>query len=166
MAYPNDFADWVATQVRDRALAERLAAVDPFDMSGLEALREELISIVDDHLSRMAVVPRVMFGEPFHFKQSRILEVPTARDVWTLQDFRDAIADIEASALYYHMFEARVRLGRPDNDFSLWVREGLGVPELADQIRKINPYLGSLERLRSRLLELCDEFLARPQASA
>src|SRR5215475_9890960 len=79
--YPNDFAQWVATEVRDLVLGERLAAVDPFAFSNLEALREELISIIDDHLSQTPIVPRVVYGSPFHFSQSRILEVPTAIEV-------------------------------------------------------------------------------------
>jgi hypothetical protein len=33
------------------------------------------------------------------------------------------------------------------------------MPELADKLRTINPYLGSLERVRSALLTVCDEFL-------
>ncbi len=158
--YPNDFATWVALQVRDRVLGERLAAVDPFEFDGLEPLREELVSIIDDHLSRMPLVPGVILGEPFYFMQSRIIEVPTGHTASTLGEFRNALADVDASAIYYHMFEARIRLGRKENDFSIWIREHLGLPELARRVLAINPYLGSLERLRSRLLVLCDQFLA------
>ncbi|MDN5942244.1 MAG: DUF5752 family protein, partial [Nitrospira sp.] len=50
--YPNDFAQWVAMEVRDHVLGERLAVIDPFEFQGLELLREELISVIDDHLSR------------------------------------------------------------------------------------------------------------------
>jgi hypothetical protein len=35
------------------------------------------------------------------------------------------------------------------------------MPELAKKLRAINPYLGSLERVRSELLTVCDEFLDR-----
>ena len=35
-AYPNDFANWVATHIRDQVLAERLSVVDPFQFSNLE----------------------------------------------------------------------------------------------------------------------------------
>ena len=161
LVYPNDFAQWVATEVRDHVLAERLAVVDPFEFQGLEPLREELISVVDDHLSRTPIVPRVIFGEPFHFNQSRILEVPTGLELWTLQEFRNALSDVEVSAIYFHMFEARHRLKREESDFSAWIRQSLGMPELAEKLRTINPYLGSLERLRSALLTICDEFLTK-----
>ncbi len=159
--YPNDFAQWVAMEVRDHVLGERLAVVDPFAFTNLEGLREELISIIDDHLSRTSIVPRVIFGAPFHFNQSRILEVPTGLVVTTLRAFRHALADVEVSAIYFHVFEARHRLARAENDFSAWVRQSLGLPELAQRLQSINPYLGSLERLRSALVTICDEFLAQ-----
>ena len=82
--YPNDFAQWVASEVRDLVLGERLAVVDPFAFANLETLRDELLSIIDDHLSRMPVVPRVIYGSPFHFNQSRILKVPTG-SLWRRQ---------------------------------------------------------------------------------
>ena len=162
-AYPNDFAEWVAMEVRDHVLAERLAVVDPFDFKGLEPVREELISIIDDHLSRSRIVPGVIFGDPFHFNQSRILEVPTGLEVWTLQEFRNALSDVDVSAIYYHMLEARHRLDRPESDFSAWIRQGLEMPDLAEKMLAINPYHGNLERLRSALLTVCDEFLLKEQ---
>ncbi len=160
--YPNDFAEWASEQVRDHLLAERLSVVDPFEFPSLEALREELISIIDDHLSGMATVPRVGFGTPFYFNRSRILEVPTGLETQTLREFRNAISEVDVSAIYFHVFEAHLRLQREENDFSAWIRSSLKLPELADQMQALNPYLGSLERLRSSLLTMCDEYLAKP----
>lgn len=162
--YPNDFAQWVAMEVRDHLLAERLAVVDPFAFSNLEALREELISVIDDHLSRTAIVPRVIFGSPFHFGQSRVLEVPTGLEVTTLEEFHHAIAEVEVSAIYFHVFEARHRLGSSENDFSTWALRSLGMPEFAQRLQSMNPYQGSLERLRSSLVAACDEFIAASPA--
>lgn len=159
--YTNDFATWAALEVRDQVLAEKLAVVDPFEFSSLESLRDEMISIIDEHLSRMAIVPGVVFGEPFYFKQSRFIEVPTARQASTLREFRSALSEVDASTIYFHMFEARIRLHRQDSDFSIWIEKNLGFPELAARIRSVHPYVGSLERLRSRLLVVCDEFLSK-----
>jgi len=163
--YPNDFAEWVGEQVRDHILAERLSVVDPFDFNSLEALREELISILDDHLSGLASVPRAGFGTPFYFNKSRILEVPTGVEARSLREFRDAISEVDASAIYFHVFEAHLRLQREENDFSAWIRGSLKLPDVADRIKALNPYLGSLERLRSGLLKVCDEGLARLERS-
>jgi hypothetical protein len=52
-----------------------------------------------------------------------------------------------------------VRQGRRENDFSQWVRREAGLPALADRVARINPYAGSLERVRARLLTLVDEAL-------
>src|SRR5207249_7361022 len=122
MAYGNDFAAWVATQVRDQVLAERLAVVNPFEFTGLEHLREELASIIHDHLLRLSTVPRVEFGEPFYFQQSHIVEVALGPGANTLGEFRAGLASVDASAIYFHMVEARARLGRRAGDFAEWIR--------------------------------------------
>ncbi len=160
--YTNDFAQWVATQVRDLVLGERLAVIDPFEFSSLEGLREELISVIDDHLSRASIVPHIVYGNPFYFNQSRIIEVPTGHCVTSLEEFRQALAEVEISSIYFHMFEARVRLPRQQSDFSIWAAQSLKLPALSERFRTMNPYVGSLERLRSGLLAICDEFLLQP----
>lgn len=158
-AYGNDFAAWVAVHVRDQVLAERLAVINPFEMTGLEALREELISVIHDHLVRVAAVPRAEFGEVFHFQQSHIVEVPLGPAVSTLGEFRAGLAEVDASAIYFHMVEARARLGRRAGDFAEWIRLELGQPELADRLERIDAYMTSLERVRARVLALVDEAL-------
>lgn len=165
-AYPNDFAQWVVMQIGAHVLGERLAILDPFDYPDLENLREELISIIDDHLSRSPIIPRVVFGQPFHFKRSRILEVPIGLEARTLQEFRDIVTDIDVSSIYYHMFEAHFRLRRAENDFSAWLRTSLRLTNLADRIRAINSYQGSLERLRSKLISACDDVLTSESAKS
>ncbi|MBI4571914.1 MAG: hypothetical protein HY713_01340 [candidate division NC10 bacterium] len=159
-AYPNDFATWAAVQVRDRVLGERLAMVDPGEFANLQTLREELVSVIDDHLRRLQIVPGVIFGEPFDFIQSRIVEIATGTQVRTLQEFRDALLEVDVSAIYFHLVESRMRLGRGQNDFAAWLDRGLDLPELAARVRAVDPYAGSLERTRARLIQLCDEALA------
>ncbi len=161
--YPNDFATWAAIQVRDRVLGERLGFVSPLDFSTLEAFREEILAIIDDHLSHLSIVPRVIFGEPFDFMQSRIVEVPTGVSAESLEEFRAGLAAIHPSALYFHTIEAPRRLARPEMDFAVWLREGLGHPALAEAMNRVDPYAGSLERLRTELLKLCDAGLQHPR---
>lgn len=159
-AYPNDFATWAAVQVRDRVLGERLAMVDPAQLPNLQALREELVSVIDDRLRGLQIVPGALLGEPFEFIQSRTVEIPTGTEVRTLEAFRNALLDVDASAIYYHLVEARMRLGRGQNDFAAWLEDGLGLQTLAARVRAVDPYAGSLERARTRLIQLCDEALA------
>ncbi len=157
--YPNDFATWAAIQVRDRVLGERLGVIDPYEFESLEDLREALMSVVEDHLSNLHSVPRAGDGESFYFMQSRLIEVPTGTTARTLRELRDGIAGVDASALYFHFYAARIRHDRRDSDFTIWAEEGLRMPTLAQQLRTINPYIFSLEELRGRLVAVCETFL-------
>lgn len=157
--YPNDFATWAAIQVRDRVLGEKLGILSPYDFGNLESMRAEIVTIIADHLSRLQVIPRVIYEEPFHFMQSRIIAAPTGRQAQTLSEFRQVLASVDDSVIYYHTFEAILRLGKPKGDFALWVEEQLGLSELGEKITNIDPYRTSLESVRSRILNLCDEFL-------
>jgi hypothetical protein len=134
--------------------------VDPAGFTNLHNLREELVSIIDEHLRGLQIVPGVILGEPFEFIQSRIVEIPTGIEVRTLQEFRDALLTVDVSAVYFHLVEARLRLGRGQNDFAAWLEHGLGLPELAARLRAVDPYAGSLERARNRIIQVCDEALA------
>jgi hypothetical protein len=157
--YANDFAGWVVGEVRDPLLGEKLAMVDPFEFPDLEALREELCSVIDHHLGHLRSIPRIDRGQPFDFLQSHVLELPVGVVAATLAEFREHLAQVDASAIYFHLFEARVRQGRQENDFSQWLRREVRLPELADRVARLNPYVGSLERVRGRLLTLVDEAL-------
>lgn len=159
--YSNDFANWVASHVRDQTLAERLAIVDPFAFDTLEALREELVSIIDHHTSRLHPVPRVVFGEPFYFVQSHLIEVPIGLKARTLVEFRHCLAHVDASSIYLHALEARVRRGHPRGNFADWLERALGLSSLAEEVAHLNPYLGGLEDIRARMLQLLDAALAR-----
>jgi hypothetical protein len=159
IAYGNDFARWAAVEVRDQVLAERLAVVDPFAFETLDDLREELVSVIDDHLGHTTSVPRIEFGEPFYFQQSFVVEVPLVPGVTTLSAFRDGLAEVDASAIYFHMVEARARLGRRFGDFVEWLRTSLAMPELAARVERVDTYMTSLERVRARVLSLVDQAL-------
>jgi hypothetical protein len=159
--YPNDFATWAAIQVRDRVLGEKLGILNPYDFESLESMRAEIVTIIADHLSRLQVIPRVIYEEPFHFMQSRIIAAPTGLQARTLAEFREVLASADASVIYYHTFEAILRLGKPKGDFALWMEEQLGLPELGERIDKIDPYRISLESVRARILKLCDDFAGK-----
>jgi len=159
--YPNDFATWAAIQVRDRVLGEKLGILDPYDFENLEALRAEIVNIVDEHLSQLQIIPRVIYGEPFYFMQSRIIEVPTGLEARTLTEFRKILTTVDISAVYYHNFEAMLRLGRRMGDFALWIEEQLHLPELAQKISRLDFYMTSLESIRHRIIKLCDEVLKK-----
>jgi hypothetical protein len=162
--YANDFASWATMHLRDRVLGERLAVLDPFECGSLDQLREELISIIDAHLSRLPMVPRVVYGDPFWFIQSHVIEVPTMREARSLAEFRNDLAEVDASAIYYHAVEVPVRRARRSGDFAEWLRGALDRPDLADQVDRIDLYFLSLERVRAQILGLLDAALEHDAA--
>jgi hypothetical protein len=158
-AYSNDFANWAAIQVRDRVLGEKLAVVTPSGEKSLEDIRSELIDIIDIHLSSINIVPRVVYGEPFYFMQSKIIEVPTGVIVTNLEEFYEKLKIVDASTIYNHVFEARLRDRQGKSDFSLWFKGALNMKELADKCEMIDSYMYTLEGLRWQLLDLCKQEL-------
>lgn len=150
-AYPNDFALWADLELHDRRLAERLAAVDPFRLGSIEGVRAELVSTLEQHLQQLSGPPSHA-GEPFRFLQYHVVPVQTGHEARTLREFRDALTDVDVSTLFFHIVDARYRLGRGRGDFAEWVDTVLGRPELAELLGHIDPYAGTLERVRERHL--------------
>jgi hypothetical protein len=62
------------------------------------------------------------------------------------------------------MVEARARLGRRSGDFAEWLRQSLGLPDLAARLERIDCYMTSLERVRARVLSLVDQALESESA--
>src|SRR5438874_958051 len=130
-AYGNDFARWAAVEAHDLVLAERLAVVEPFSFPTLDGLREELVTILHDHLRGVDAVVRLPFARGFHFQQSHVVEVPLGPHVNTLAEFRDGLAAVDPSAIYLHMVEARARRGHElggHRGRRLLLRDGAGAP--------------------------------------
>jgi hypothetical protein len=157
--YPNDFANWTVMQVRDRVLGEKLGAVTPSPGKKLEDIRAELLETIDKHLSSIKIVPAVVHGRPFHFMRSHIIEVPMKGSVKDLAGFTEALRTVHASAIYNHIFEARLRDRRDRSDFAIWLDEVLGLNGLAEGIERIDCYMYSLEGLRDKIIHLCEREL-------
>lgn len=161
--YSNDFATWVVLYAQDRVLGERLGVLDPFDFGDIEQLRDEILRIMADHLSHSAVVSRYIASEPFEFIRSHIIEIPLGLETRTLSEFHDALANVEIGAVYNHVCEARMRKRLLSVDFARWLssEEGLRLPELAVQVERVGRLGLSLEGMRSKILRLCGQELAR-----
>ena len=164
--FPNDFAMWATREVRDQVLGERLGVIDPFDFTNLEALRQELVTTLDDHLSHISVVPRVIHGEPFHFMRARLIEIPSGFEATDVDTFADALGRVDASSIYYHTVEARLRKGVPEGDFARWLRDNAGIDPLAAQVARLSPFSSSLEAMRKQLLHLVHGAQNRAQEKA
>ncbi len=160
-AYPNDFALWVGTEVRDVRLAERLAGVDAFHAGSMERVREELVATISDHLQHLGG-PRPPGRRASASASSRCTSsrCPPGHQARTLAELRDALVEVDVSALFYHTIEARYRAGRGRGDFAEWVAGALGLRDVAERLAHIDPYAGSLERIRDRHLNILSDAIA------
>jgi hypothetical protein len=155
-AYPDDFSTWIATELRDVTLAERLAFHSPFDFPDGDSFRQHLLETIDDHLSQQPVSSAMVVGKPFYFLKGHLVSVPLAMFAADLPSFREGLARVDESALYYHAVERKRGLGDPRGDFAAWVEDALGLPALARSITEIDPFVMSLAGMRGRLLDLVD----------
>lgn len=89
----------------------------------------------------------------FHFLACKTLVLPMPYAANNLMEFAEILKKVSIRAIYFHIFEARMRLGVPDNDFSQWLR-GIGEEGLADEISKLDPYNMTLESLIRKLIKM------------
>lgn len=154
---PNDFAYWVTAMLNDNALGEQLASVDVIQFQTIAELRDAFIEVLEERVRTVDKIRDVFPGEEFSFMATRtfVMALPLAAE--TLHEFREGLRTVSYKSLYYHMFDARLRLARGENDFSRWFRD-LGHPALADAVSRLDPYNTTLEGLRSQILNLVAEY--------
>ncbi len=153
----NDFAVWVTDALGDEVLGERLASVDPFQFPVTSALRERFASVIEERLAEPVAQREASEGREFYFMRVLRLIMPTPIVVKDLRQFIEGIHRVSSSSIYFHMFEARVRLGTGQNDFSLWLQKSLGEPELAEKVARLDPYTYSLEGLKLALIKILEK---------
>ncbi|MDQ7798154.1 MAG: DUF5752 family protein [Candidatus Edwardsbacteria bacterium] len=147
----HDFGYWVGEVIREKGLGERLAAVDPTQYDDIRSFRNRLAEIIEEHLASDPIINQAPPGSQFNFCESTSVILDTGTKAGNLDEFIQALGMITRRSLYYHLFEARIRLHRFDNDFSIWLREHLEAPEIADEISKLDISVYSLEQIRGHL---------------
>ena len=155
LEYTNDFAQWAGESIEERALSERLSNIDPYVFKDIDGLRNELIKVIDDYLGSFPEPRDAVPGDEFYFNEAVIFIFPAGVRVKNLAEFLMAIKYIDASSIYDHFFEARVRLGGID-DFSKWFETELGKKELSEKIRLIDPFMHNIEKIREHISELLE----------
>lgn len=153
---PNDFAYWVTQILGEAELGEHLASIDTTQFSSIGGLREAIIATIEEYLKNSAVA-HLKFareGEEFHFIKSVSFVLPTQYLAYDLSDFIGIIRKITIDSIYFHIFEARLRLEKKTNDFSNWIENSLGDRELADELTTLDPYTRTLEDLREVIVSI------------
>jgi hypothetical protein len=155
---PNDFAYWVAEVLGERELGEILASIDTVQFSTIRALREKIIATIEDYVNAntMATLRFARTGEEFHFIKTVSFILPTNYIVSDLKEFAAALKKITLDSLYFHIFEARLRLEKGRNDFSKWIDDSVGDKALADRIASLDPYTRTLEDLRKTIIRIVE----------
>ncbi len=154
---PNDFAYWITEVLVEPALGERISSLDIVQVRSLEDLRRELLAVIDAHLTDATRHPTAPAGQEFHFMASRTFVFRTPFSASSMEEFRAILPRISVNSLYYHIFEAKLRLEQGQNDFSRWFRDN-GFADLAARVERLDPYTYTLEGLRHTLLTLIDSY--------
>jgi hypothetical protein len=155
---PNDFAYWVTDILGEDELGERLVSIDTIQYSTIRDLREKIASTIESYLkdSPLAKLKFARSGEEFHFIKSVSFILPTNYIAYDLKEFADVLKKITIDSIYFHIFEARLRLEKPTNDFAFWIENSLGDKKLANNISSFDPYTSTLEDLRNKIIQIVE----------
>lgn len=150
--FANDFASWARHGLHDHMLAERLGVIDPTDFTDLEALRQDIIEVIEERLEEGELVPWSKSDQQFHFLRSQIVVFDTGVRVRKPKRLAAIVPRMSAGSIFYHFVDARRRTRFNLDDFRAWLW-GFGeeyVP-LVDQLATIDPYFSTLVELRCHL---------------
>jgi hypothetical protein len=154
--FHNDFANWVSTALLEETLSEKLVAIDLLAFSSIRQLREAIIKTVEAYLDDIGGRLRdCLPGDEFHFSECKSFIMPSGIVAYDIPDFFAKLPLVTNSSLYFHFFEARLRLEQQTNDFSAWLCYR-GDEKLAQAIDRLNPYLMTMEELREEIIKLGD----------
>ena len=91
LEYPNDFAIWAATALRDDLLAEKLSAIDPFDYENLTQVRETMVEELEEYLWDSPQYPQVRPGYELHLCEASAVVLHAGIAARTLREFCGAL---------------------------------------------------------------------------
>jgi len=156
---PNDFAYWVSNVLVEPELGERLASIDTVHFTTIRSLREKIADVIEKYLQNnpSARTKYVRKGSEFHFIISTSFILPTNYLAYDLIEFAESLKKITIDSIYYHVFEARLRLEKESNDFSVWIENSFGDKKLASRISKLDPYTYTMEDLRKTLIKIIEK---------
>lgn len=164
---PNDFAYWVSAALNEIELGEKLASISTIEFSNLRDLRAKIVTAIENFLEkRKDRIREANEGQELHFIKSVSFIFPTPYFAASLEEFAAILEKVTIDSLYFHMFEARIYYAKGTNDFSLWLETSLGEGELAKKITRLDPYTHTMEGLRTKIIELARNRLAKTASPA
>lgn len=154
---PNDFAYWVTDVLGDDILGEQLWSVDIVQFNSISDIRARVTAILENALAESQRRIECPKGEEFYFMAARTFVLPAGYVARDLNQFAEHLSNVSVNSIYFHMFDAKLRLKSGENDFSRWFRD-LGKPALADAIKRLDPYSYTLDGLRQKIQELVKRY--------
>ena len=153
---PNDFAYWVGNTLSEKNLGEELASIDIMRFNSIADLRNEIIKTIERCVKEKPTSQNRFANkdEAFHFIKSLSFIFATRHQAANLNEFCEALKSVTVDSIYFHIFEARLRLGKTTNDFSEWIDGCLNEPKIASAIARLDPYTYTLEELRESIIRL------------
>lgn len=150
--YNNDFAAWVRHAIHDPVLAERLSALAPTNFSDLNALRQEIIELIDIRLDEAEHIFWTRATQQFEFVCSQIVVFDTGKQLRRPAELVASMSKLSISSIFYHFIDARRRTPDGRDDFSDWLSAfGDEFAALQNKLASIDPYFGTLSELRDQL---------------
>jgi hypothetical protein len=157
--YTNDFAVWIARNLNEEALAEKLLAIDLAEYNTIESLRSRIVELFEGYREENTSLFERTAAEPFYLYSIVRFVYFTDKFAYNLSSFRQLLDTISMDSLYYHFIESRLQTQLKTDDFSSWMQENPEYEELAEKIRNIDINIYTLEGLRMRIGEIIDEYL-------
>lgn len=150
--YSNDFAAWARHGMHDYKLAERLSMIDPSDFDDIEALRQELIDIIERRIDEGEYLTWAKPEQQFQFIRSQTVVFDTGRRLAQPSELAAAIRGMSLGSIYYHFVDARRRPPKRVDDFRAWLNDWHGgYAPLSATLAEVDPYFITLPELREEL---------------
>ncbi|MFA5256494.1 MAG: DUF5752 family protein, partial [Candidatus Omnitrophota bacterium] len=149
----------VTVALGEDCLGEKLASIDTMKYLTIHDLREKIVATIEAYLKACPNSAKRFASEDevFYLIKCVSFIMPTAYVTNDLRGFAEILKKITIDSIYFHMFEARLRLERKTNDFSLWIEGMIGDKELAGKILKLDPYTYTLEDLRKTIIQMTEK---------
>jgi len=151
--FRNDLAVWCARELRDRVLAERLGAINPYHSHGFEELRGQVLDVIDDRLAEKPHLAPIPASEEFRFMSAVTVIFHTGLVLAEPSDLAKWLPEFSYSSIYYHFVEARRRTPARLDDFSTWLKSfDQETENLRNRLSTIDFYHLTLPQLKSALI--------------
>lgn len=160
--FQNDIAVWTRNALHDHLLSEKLGIINPTRFPDLEAMRREVVDIIEERLEETETTPGAQRGQEFFFIRSQTVVFDTRLRIREPQGLCDIVSQMSVGSIYYHFIDARRRLPESMDDFSFWLMGCRGeYNELIHDLKNLDPYFVSLVELRERVADVIYRFFRR-----